>query len=135
MFCPLCRNRVGLLAKDCACGLNLATNDPAQAIKRSREDLKKARTLLLIGLAGTIATVLLVLLVQPKLSWVDWFTYKSAIGFRRIDRVRALVAVIPMLVPVAAVSGLGRGSWLLLRSRRRLGIASRMQQLPTARVV
>jgi hypothetical protein len=48
---------------------------------------------------------------------------------------RALVAVIPMLVPVTAVSGLGRGTWLLLRSRRRLGVASRMQELPRARVV
>jgi len=135
MFCPLCRNRVALLAKDCACGFNLATSDPAEVIKRSREDLKKARTLLLIGLAGTIGTVLLVLIVQPKLSWVDWFTYKSPLGYQRIDRVRALVAVIPMLVPVAAISGLGRGTWLLLRSRRRLGVAHRMQQLPTARVV
>jgi hypothetical protein len=131
MFCPLCGSRVALLAKDCVCGFNLAANDPAEAITRSREILKEAHRLLLIGVAGTIGIVLLVLIIQPKLSWVDWFFYKSALGRLKLDRLRALVGVIPMLVPLV----LGRGIWLLLRSRRRLGVASRMQQLPPARVI
>jgi hypothetical protein len=123
-----------LLAKDCVCGFNLAANDPAEAITRARQDLKKASRLLLIGLAGSIGTVLLFFIVQPKLSWVDWFTYETALG-RRIDRAKALLGIVPMLVPLAALHGLGRGTWLLLRSCRRLGAANRMQQPPTARDV
>lgn len=135
MQCPLCRGRVDLLAKTCVCGFNLEANDPAEVIVLASQDLKTARRLLLWGLASTIGTVLLILIIKPKLSWVDWFFYRSAFRRRlRIDPFKALLGVVPMLMLLTAFYGLGRGTWLLGRSRRRLAAASRMQQLPTARV-
>jgi len=132
----MCRGRVDLLAKTCVCGFNLETNDPAEVIVRARQDLNTARRLLLLGLAGTIGTALLLLIVMPKLSWVDWFFYQSVRRRRlRINPVKALLGVVPMLVPLAACYGLGRGTWLLGRARRRLAAASRIQRLPTARAV
>src|SRR5262252_5819729 len=134
MHCPLCGARVGLLARDCACGFNLQTNDPAEAIVRARHELKTARKLLWIGLAGAIGTVLLALLLSSHLSWLDWYAHRDP-GERLKSPKKALAAYLPLLVPMTACYGLGRGGWIAVRARRRLAVASRMQRPPTARVV
>lgn len=123
-LCPLCRRRLDLVAKSCGCGFDLAANDPAGAVACARQDLAAARRLLAIGLAGAAGTVGLAVLAMPRLAWL----------YHQPQLVRMLGAL-PMLVPLAALYGLGRGLALWRDAHRRLATGRRMQRLPVARIV
>lgn len=115
MRCPLCRGWVGLQAATCACGFDLATGDVASAIATARRDVKQALGLELIGFgcAGAL---------------VGWFAVAGADTPFRSTR-------LVILAMLAAIFGIGRGTWLLFDARRRLAVAERMRTPPAARVV
>ena len=115
MRCPLCRGWVGLQAATCACGFDLASGGVGRAIEQARRDVKKALGLELIGFgcAGAL---------------VGWFAIAGTIT--PFMSMRLLI-----LAMLAAIFGIGRGTWLLLDARRRLAVADRMRTPAAARVV
>ncbi len=122
MRCSICRGWVGLRADVCACGFVFATRDVTVAIQRARADLWHGRKLQLLGLAGIGGCILLLLLPPRAEVSLDW----------NADRFWCLVYLTP---PMAAIYGLGRGTWLRHDARQRLSISMEMQRLPSARVV
>ena len=83
-------------------------------METARADVMKALLLLLLGLAAGAALVAL-------------FMAMSQPSFRSMKFV--------VLLLLATIYGLGRGTWLVFDARRRYMLADRMRQPPTARVV
>jgi hypothetical protein len=134
-YCPLCRARVEMVAKECRCGFDLATHDPAGAAERAARGLKRSRRFLLLGTAGAIVSLALYLIVQPKLSWLDQDVYEARGRLWHPPSVRGW-AFGGVLTPAAAsILALVWGAWLQLSARRRLTTIESFKAPPTARVV
>jgi hypothetical protein len=122
---------VGLSRKPCACGFDLATQDPARAIELARRDQRKA--LLLVALGCAALAVIVVVNVVPALDavWTRWSAPTAGLPVR-VMRVSTAV----LLVTVAtAIYAPGRGSWLAFDARRRLRRLRELAALPSARVI
>jgi hypothetical protein len=115
MRCPLCRGWVGLQAATCACGFDLVSGGVGPAIRHARADIKKAAAHLLVGFGAGGALV-------------GWFVVAGP--FRPFMSMRLLI-----VTALAAIYGIGRGTWLLFDARRRLAVAERMRTPAAARVV
>jgi len=132
MRCPVCQGWVGLQATACACGFDLSTGEVANAMAHARRDLRSARKLELVGLAG--AAVFAAVCTLPSLVPEDSLA-GSFIAAAVASASGRTVAIFVMLPLVTAIYGLGRGTWMRRDARRRLGVADRMRQPPPARVV
>lgn len=115
MRCPLCRGWVGLQAASCGCGYDLAGGNVVGAIERARRDIKQALGLELIGFGSAAALV-------------GWFAIAGTVQ-------PFLSMRLAMFTLLAAIFGIGRGTWLLFDARRRLAVAERMRTPAAARVV
>ncbi|MEO7733816.1 MAG: hypothetical protein ABIY55_22820 [Kofleriaceae bacterium] len=125
-----------MVAKECRCGFDLATHDPAGAAERASRELKRSRRFLLLGIAGAIVGVALFLIVQPKLSWLNQDAHDAQRGlWSPPSSVRSWVFGGVLTPAAASIVALVWGAWLQLSARRRLTTIERFKAPPTARVV
>jgi hypothetical protein len=110
-----------LRATVCACGFDRASGNVENAMTQGRRDVRKARLLLLAGVAaaGVLALLWTVTIPEEALETVRW---------------RSRMTILLLLLGTA-IYGVGRGVSLHVSTRRRLGILDRMRQPAPARVV
>jgi hypothetical protein len=106
---------VSLRADRCACGFDLETKEVGAAIAVARRDRWRACAMLLGGIPAAVAVVAIIAMSPLA----------AGLGSMRLF----------VLLMMAAIFLIGRGTWLLFDSARRLAVAEQMRQPPVARVV